>query len=119
MIDFTKALTANPPRPDWTGEVALAVAESLVDGLPIRLDWDADAGEEWISLLGEAARVGIVSVSRPLAVLAASEPRVVERAADHRIGVVLVPSFADPVLVGDDDQLRAPFSADDLWFSTI
>ncbi|MEU4692423.1 hypothetical protein [Actinoplanes sp. NPDC023714] len=74
------------------------------------------------------SRVGIVSASRPLAVLAAGEEQVVERAAGHPFGVVLVPSFADPVLVGDEEDLRAafgtpvdvsPFTADDLWFCTI
>ena len=128
MIDFTESLAANPPTPSWTRDVALAVAKDLVEGTPLTVDWDRAAGEEWISLLGGEARVGIVSASRPLAVLAAGEEQVVERVAGHPVGVVLVPSFADPVLFGDEEELRAafgtpvdvsPFTADDLWFCTI
>ena len=117
MIDFAEALAANPPRPSWTRDVALTVARALVEDTSLAVDWDRDAGEDWISLLGEDTRVGIVSVSRPLVVLTVSEKKVVERAAEHPVGVVLVPSFSDPVLMGDEGG--SPFTADDLWFSMI
>jgi hypothetical protein len=128
LIDFAKALAVNPPRTDWTGETALAVAKSLIGGTSHRLDWDEEAGEEWISLLGETGRVGIIAASRPLAVLTEGEDSLVTRATEHPFGVVLVPSFGDPVLVCDEAELRAafgtgldvmPFSATDLWFGTI
>jgi hypothetical protein len=128
LIDFTEVLAANPPHPAWTRETALAVATALIDGTGFTLDWDRAAGEEWISLLSETARVGIVAARRPIAVLAEEGVPVITRAAGQPITVVTVPTFGDPVLVGDNDALRAafgsgvdvmPFSADDLWFGTI
>ncbi|WP_229071031.1 hypothetical protein [Actinoplanes sp. DH11] len=128
MIDLARILAANPPRSSWTPEVAHNVAAALVEGTAVTLDRDVDAGEEWISLVSGTQRVGIVSVSRPLAVLAQTDRTNVERAADLPLAAVLVPSFDAPVLVADADTLRAvfgtvidvsPFSAEDLWFFTI
>ncbi|MEU8242221.1 hypothetical protein AB0C07_28550 [Actinoplanes missouriensis] len=128
MIDFTAVLTANPPRPSWTDKDALDMAMTLIDGTPFTMDWDADAGEEWISLLDDTARIGMISTSRPVAVLAEDREPLGARAARFAVHSVTVPSFTSQVFVGSDTDLRAafgsavdvtPFSANDLWFATI
>ncbi|MFJ6669803.1 hypothetical protein ACIQMJ_01695 [Actinosynnema sp. NPDC091369] len=132
MIDLGDGLPIGEAARAWTAEAAWDVASSLVAGTPLELDWDGDAGEDWISLHAGTPRVGMVSAVLPLAVIADGHCPSADQLVPAAVKVVRVPSFNDPVLFCDPDVLAeafgattsailgdAPFSANDLWFASI
>jgi hypothetical protein len=131
MIDLSKPLGEVLLSAPWTADAALDVATCLIqDSDMIALDWDREAGENWLSLIAEQSRIAMVSSTWPLLILAeGAETRLkLERST---VTVVPVPSFDADVLICDVEILVAAFdvttsvleqsgfSANDLWFATI
>ncbi|WP_327313996.1 hypothetical protein [Streptomyces sp. NBC_01235] len=116
----------------WSEEAAVETAGNLARSVGAVVDWDDEAGEEWLSVLLQGVRVAMVSTRLPLVV------SVVELSARPEIPspdgrVISVPSFDDPVIrcdiavlgqaFGGEGQFRTlnaeSFSANDLWFATV
>ncbi|WP_159062007.1 hypothetical protein [Streptomyces sp. WM6368] len=133
MIDISSVLESICGTGDkWVSGAAGAVAGDLARSIGADIDWDGDAGEEWLSLLVEDARVAIVSAELPLIVTLechSFDSSAVSRGAR----IVAVSSFETPELCCDSAVLRRTFgemqaygtlnpdsfSGNDLWFATV
>ncbi|WP_060886283.1 hypothetical protein [Streptomyces caniscabiei] len=133
MIDVSDALVrlGDPPF-TWREEVAVEISDQLARSVGGVVDWDKEAGEEWLSVLVRGARVAMVSAT--LQLILAEERAVGDVQVLAQGGtVILVPSFNAPVMhcditvlgqvFGEEEKLRAlkmeTFSANDLWFATV
>lgn len=116
---------------EWSEGEARAFADDVNRWAMAIIDWDDDAGEEWISLIAQKVRVCMISTRIPLVFVAEGMPWPGEHAS--HVEVIRVPSFDAPVLRCNLDSLRRvletdqafsmldgdEFSANDLWFATI
>ncbi|MFF2628230.1 hypothetical protein ACFVUN_20980 [Kitasatospora griseola] len=128
MYDVTSTVGRAGGRSHWSGEKAVSAAREAALVLAAKVDWDDDAGEDWVSLLVRGVQVLMISAKVPLAVS-------LEGSCWEPVGieVVSVPSFEAPLLrcefavlsevLGDGRAALAldadRFSANDLWFATI
>ncbi|MCP2258999.1 hypothetical protein LX15_002698 [Streptoalloteichus tenebrarius] len=133
MIDISETLEDLYLSPSsWGAESAREAASSLARHVGALVDWDADAGESWVSVILDARRVAMVSTSYPLAILEGGtswNPEDVELVRS----AVIVPSFDAPFLrcdivhlgqaFGESERFHSvnieQFSANDLWYATI
>ncbi|MFE4660599.1 hypothetical protein ACFRFJ_28390 [Streptomyces hydrogenans] len=133
MIDVSEALAhLHDPPVAWSEELAVGIAGSLAGSVGGTVDWDADADEEWLSVLVRGARVAMVSPTLPLVVAdegVAGDARVLAPVGT----VITVPSFDASVIrcdiavlgrvFGEEDKFRElrmdTFSANELWFATV
>ena len=90
MVDISPHLHSSTPRHSWSTEAAYRLSQWLVADSDMRLDWDADAGEEWSSLLVGDARVGMMSTSRPLAIYEGPDEQLAQRSAQHGLEKIFV-----------------------------
>jgi hypothetical protein len=133
MIDITGTLVRLRDQViEWPIETARAIAYEIADVIEATVDWDSDAGEEWLSVLAQEERVVMVSSERPIVVAVRSLHEIIPSSAQEAY-VVFVPSFGDSVLRCDASVLGAlfagegramalnpdAFSANDLWFATV
>ncbi|WP_020392518.1 hypothetical protein [Kribbella catacumbae] len=133
MIDITEPLArlAGEGAPIWTSDVASVLAAKLARSVDGALDWDEDAGEEWLSVLTDGIRVAALSARLRLVLTIEGVP--LESVAGQDVIAIVVPSFDDPILrsdlsalanaFGGEQMFRTldteKFSANDLWFATV
>ena len=132
MIDLTDVLTQRSNVVVWSPESAYAAAVAGAETAGIQIDWDRDDQEEWISLLVDTHRVGMISAQEPFAIVSDAKAGLAEPLIQKGLKIILVESFDDTVLVCNAEKLvevfgsgartlirYSAFSANDLWFATI
>ncbi|WP_143446910.1 hypothetical protein [Kibdelosporangium aridum] len=133
MIDLSKVIeNLILYRSMWTSDSVGRIAVNLARRLGGSMDWDADAGETWASVIIDDRRVAIISTALPLAFSAEDVDWNPEERAEVK-SIIPVSSFdaaifcCDTTILtrafGSPDRLElvdhGRFSADDLWYATI
>lgn len=120
---------ATARSPGWNSGSALEVAEGLSRTLGAAVDWDGEAGEEWVRVLGGDRVEALLSTRIPLGIRVGG-PGGDHPAADRCVWVE-VPSWDVPCLTVSDvvlrdvfgsvrtEMLMSPFSVHDLWYATL
>jgi hypothetical protein len=132
-IDITTQLVeAGRLRSDWAPRRSQSLARALTQAIPdARLDWDEDAGEEWVRVLVDQFVVALVRASTPLVIAVRGELSHLQD-IDSGPVVVIVDDLETPWLTATEESLRlafperevsptldpAAFSGMDLWFAT-
>ena len=136
MFDATEAFATARRRGAWPMQQLVdAVAnDPALHGL--RVEWDQDAGEEWLRILKTSMVLGLVWVPGPLVVATSGHHEIVdevERLTATTVEQITVPHLDSPVLCLRPDRLDelwpdrewpggaidpACLSAHDLWYAT-
>ena len=136
VIDVTEAFIRALERGTWP-------VETLVDTVPtdanlpgMRIEWDRDAGEDWLRILKTSMVLALVWVRGPLVIATSGHHEIVdevERLTGATFEQVAVPHLDSPVLTVRADRLGdlwpdrewpagavdpACLSAHDLWYAT-
>lgn len=134
MIDVTSQLAvAVINRVGWSPERALDSARTISSQVRGDLDWDQDAGEEWVRVLLGVRVVALVSIVIPFGFILKASNANADFSASS-LELVSVPDMDAPVLTCTPDALVAAlgertvsspavdvdgFSAEELWFATV
>jgi hypothetical protein len=136
VIDVTETFVRARDRGTWP-------VETLVDAVPtdpnlsgMRIEWDRDAGEDWLRVLKTSMVLALVWVPGPLVIATSGHHEIVdevERLTGTTVEQVAVPHLDSPVLAVRADRLGdlwpgrewptgavdpACLSAHDLWYAT-
>jgi len=136
MQDVTEPFLAARRHGSWP-------VDTLVDAVPgdeslagMRVDWDRDAGEEWLRILRTSMVLGLVWCPGPLVVATSGHHEIVDevqRLTGTTVEQVAVPHLDSPVLSLRPDRLEeiwpdrawpvgavdpSCLSAHDLWYAT-
>jgi hypothetical protein len=136
MYDATDAFVAARNRGAWPMQalVGSVAGDAALEGM--RVDWDPDAGEEWLRILKTSMVLGLVWVPGPLVVATSGHHEIVdevERLTGTRVEQIAVPHLDSPVLCLQADRLAEIWpdrewprdaidpgclSAHDLWYAS-
>jgi hypothetical protein len=136
VIDVTETFIRARARGTWP-------VETLVDAVPtdpnlggMRIEWDRDAGEDWLRVLKTSMVLALVWVPGPLVIATSGHHEIVdevERLTKTNVEQIAVPHLDSPVLTVRADRLGelwpgrewpdgavdpACLSAHDLWYAT-
>jgi hypothetical protein len=118
---------------DWSADRALEIARSIATDAGGDVDWDDEAGEEWVRVVRANRPIAVLLCARPLA-FAVEEVADALRRACVDLEVIVVPAMDEPILTSDHDVLAAlfgdrvldseafaaeSFSVEELWFATV
>ena len=135
MYDATDAFLAARSRGPWSMQALVdgVAGDPALDGM--RVDWDADAGEEWLRILKTSMVLGLVWVPGPLVIATSGHHEIVdevERLTGTTVEQIAVPHLDSPILCLQPDRLAeiwpdrewphgaidpACLSAHDLWYA--
>lgn len=134
VIDVTSQLIAAMiGRDDWSHGRVLGNARAISVRAMGYIDWDQDAGEEWIRIIVGARVCTFISTAVPLGFLSEASRGSLDVSACH-FKIITVPDMNASVLACAPDVLRAAFgesavdspaldadcfSAEQLWFATV
>src|SRR3954465_12793078 len=136
VYDATDAFAAARSRGSWPMHalVEAVATDPALQGM--RVEWDEDAGEEWLRILKTSMVLGLVWVPGPLVVATSGHHEIVdevERLTATTVEQIAVPHLDSPVLCLQPDRLTdiwpgrewprdaidpACLSAHDLWHAT-
>src|SRR4051794_33400054 len=136
MYDATDAFASARSRGPWPMR-ALVDAVSTDPALQgMRVEWDENAGEEWLRILKTSMVLALVWVPGPLVIATSGHHEIVdeiERITGHTVEQLAVPHLDSPVLALRPDRLNelwpdrewptgavdpSALSAHDLWYAT-
>jgi len=137
VFDATEAFATARRRGAWPmGQLVDSVAtDPALQGM--RVEWDQDAGEEWLRILKTSMVLGLVWVPGPLVVATSGHHEIVdevERLTATTVEQIAVPHLDSPVLCLQPDRLEELWpdrewprnaidpvclSAHDLWYATV
>src|SRR3954447_13938980 len=136
VYDATNAFAAARSRGPWPMRalVEAVATDPALQGM--RVEWDEDAGEEWLRILKTSMVLGLVWVPGPLVVATSGHHEIVdevERLTATTVEQIAVPHLDSPVLCLRADRLEEIWpgrewpreaidpgclSAHDLWYAT-
>ena len=136
MYDATDAFTTARDRGPWPVQTLVDAVATDPALAGMRVEWDSDAGEEWLRILKTSMVLGLVWVPGPLVVATSGHHEIVdevERLTGTPVEQIAVPHLDSPVLCLQRDRLEeiwpgrewpagavdaSCLSAHDLWYAT-